>query len=255
MQRLKKSDLGPLINIYRGRRLRWRDLFIVFLPGTLAVFIPLIYGIWVSAHGYSQHGPVAASSWSRPWFVLAAISILCLLFLALIRIYNAHTHVSVYKYGLFVYTSPLQQFALPWSKISGIATSSEHKVFLSYVILRKYRITLFLTISKAIILDQRITNILELGECIKTRLYPKLILSLQNEFQNERWLHFGPLSCNKNFIFLRNKRIPWKQVSRVLVQAGFLKIELKNKEYLLLQTSQIPNIELFFRVTSWGISS
>ena len=51
MQRHKSEDLGPLVKTYRGRQLSWRDIFLIFLPGTLSVILPVCLGAWENIYG------------------------------------------------------------------------------------------------------------------------------------------------------------------------------------------------------------
>jgi len=255
MQRLKRIDLGPLISTYRGRPLSWRDLFLIFLPGTLAVIFPLVYGIWINNIISLRNGPVAASSWSGPWFILAACSTLCLLLLALIRVFHTNIYVSIFRNGLELNLSPVKRHIITWSDIFEITNHSISRHLFGHTIQTKFSIVLLSKKKKTIRLDQKITHITKLAYEIKKYSFQRLFPSLVNEFRNGRWLDFGPLSINKHNISIKQNKVPWSEVSRVYVNAGCMIIETRDEKNIRITTSQIPNIELLFKLISRGIDT
>jgi len=253
MARLKRSDLGPLINTYRGRPLRWRDLLLVFLIGTFAVFFPLVYGVWINNIISLRNGPIAASSWSGPWFILAVISTLCLLLLALIRVFHATIYVSTFKNGLEIKLSPIRRHIMAWTDIFEITNHSLTRHIFGHNVQTKFRIELLSKKKKTIRLDQKITHVTKLAYEIKKYSFQRLFPSLVNDFQSGRWLDFGPLSINKHYISTEHEKVSWSEVSRVYIKAGNMFIETWDEQNIRIKTSQIPNIELLFKLISRGI--
>lgn len=255
MQHLKRNDLGPLINTYRGRPLRWRDLFLIFLPGTFAVIFPLVYGVWTKNIISLRNGPIAASSWSGPWFILAACSTLCLLLLALIRVFHANIYVSTFTNGLEIKLSPIRRHIITWTDIIEITNHSTSKQLFGHIVQTKFRIILLSKKKKNIRLDQKITHITKLAYEIKKHSFHRLFPSLMNDFQSGRWLDFGPLSINKHYLSIQHNKVSWSGVSRVYVKAGRMIIETRDEQNIRIKTSQIPNIELLFKLIARGIDT
>jgi hypothetical protein len=137
-----------------------------------------------------------------------------------------------------------------WSDISKITTFSNRKTFLSLTIQNKFSITVSSTNKKSFYLDQKIHNITELTKEIKNNTYHRLFPLLQREFKHGRQLNFGPISINKIWISINNKRIAWRDVSRVEVKSGFMIIDTEDEKSLSVNASQIPNIELLFLLMS-----
>ncbi len=255
MQRLKRIDLGPLISTYRGRPLRWRDLYLIFLPGTFAVIFPLVYGIWTNNIISLRNGPIAASSWSGPWFILAACSTLCLLLLGLIRVFHTKIYVSTFRNGLEIKLSPVRRHIITWTDIFEITNHSINRHLFGHVVQTKFSIDLLSKKKKTIRLDQKITHITKLAYEIKKYSFQRLFPSLMKDFQNGRWLDFGPLSINNHYISIQHNKFSWSEVSRVYVKAGCMIIETWDEQNIRTKTSQIPNIEILFKLISRGIDT
>lgn len=253
MQRSKTINLGPIISTYRGRPLRWRDIFLIFLPGTLAVFAPLAYGVWRTNYGYAQYGPIAASAWGRPWFLIAAFSTLCLLVLALIRMHTSSIRVDVHRNGLSIRLSPFKHHKLHWTQISGIATSTIKNHFLGMVLKKTRSVTLYPTLGSPIGINDRVKNISALADQIKSKIYTRLLPALHANLSKGRSLHFGQLSINQQHITLKSKKFRWEEVTNITVQSGYLVLHLAKKRRLRLATTYIPNIEILFQLINQGI--
>lgn len=253
MQRPKRIDLGPLISTYRGRPLSWRDLYLIFLPGVFAVIFPLLYGIWIKHFISLRNGPIAASSSSRLWFILAASSTLCLLLLALIRLYHANIYVSIYRNGLKISLSPINQQIVRWTDILEITNHSTNKRFFDHTVQTKISIIIVSKNNINIRLDQKITHISNLAYEIKKYFFQRKLPAFVNDFKNGKWINFGPVSINKHYFSIQHKKNSWSEVSRVYVKAGYLIIETTDEQNVRIKISQIPNIELFFMLLKRGI--
>jgi len=73
------ENLGPVIHSYQDRPLGWGDLFTTFAPAILFTMAPLAYGLYRYRYDYLRHGPIAARTWSWPWFALTAVALIPLL--------------------------------------------------------------------------------------------------------------------------------------------------------------------------------
>lgn len=255
MQRPKRIDLGPLISTYRGRPLSWRDLFLILLLGVFAVIFPLLYGIWITNYVSMRNGPIAASTWSGPWFILAACSTFCFLLLVSIRVFHHSICVSVYRNGLKINLSPIKRYIITWADIFGITNHSICKHLFGHPVQNQFCIVIVSKDNKIIRLDQRITHITKLAYIIKKYSFQRIFPSLVNDFQNGRWIDFGLLSINKHYFSIQQNRVSWSVVSKIYVKAGWMLIETMDKQIVKIKISQIPNIELLFKLLSRGIGT
>ena len=68
----------------------------------------------------ARYGPVAADTWSRPWFLFSSVGLLDLLLLASVRILRARGYVAVHKRGIELRLGSLRTRSLRWTEISGL---------------------------------------------------------------------------------------------------------------------------------------
>jgi len=251
---LFQIPLDRRVIVFKGRPLRWQDLFFVFIPATAAVFSPLGYGFWRAYYGYSQFGPTAAEAWSRPWFLLAAFSTLLLLLLALIRINIAHKFIVLRENGLHIHLSPLKDHTFTWSQISGISFEIKRVRFLGFTLQSKKNAKIYHNLGQPIQFGNEIQGLTYLVQEIKHRLYPRLWSALENDLHKGSWLFFGEIGLHREGLKIKKVRYPWEKVKRVSVKSGNVVVELTDNHRLNLAISRIPNIELLFQLIERGIN-
>lgn len=241
-------ELGPLLTKSQGRPLRWRDLFLVFLPGTLGVLAPLGYGFYRAIYAYSRFGPSAAVAWSRPWYLLASFSSLVLLWLALHRLYHAHRFIAIHKYGIHIRLSPFRDHKLRWSQISGIAADARYEHFLGIPLRTIHQAVIYPALGNPIRLDNRLADVSSIQRIVEANIYPRLSPQMQQDFQDGKPVCFGDLVVNLNGFEMNRSIIPWDQISHLSVDRGFLVVKSHQFEPVRIPVSKIPNLDLLFQL-------
>lgn len=241
-------DLGPLITRSYGRPLRWRDLFLIFLPGTLAVFAPLGYGVYLASYGYTGFGPSAAEAWSRSWLSLAAFATLILLLLALYRLFSAHRFLAIHERGLHIHSSPFYDRKIYWSQISGVSTSVIQNRFLGLPLGTARQTRVYPHIGKPIHIDRRFGDVSALTNQIETFLYPLLESQIHKSFKSGKWIYFGDVAIHQKGLQLNQRVIPWGQITHIYAEGGHLVVKSVEFEPKYVPVSSIPNLVLLFRL-------
>lgn len=254
-----KKTLGPLIRVFHSRSLVWKDGLTLVLPGSVAVFAPLLYGLFRYRYAIGQFGPAAAEGWSRPWYILAVVAALIFLITAIIRIRTSRRYIAVHQNGLRL--SLGRKAYLMWEEMAGVSTQATRDHFLGFSLNPHMQGVIYPNAGKPIQLTSAIQELPELLTLLKAKLYPRLLPNLQTNLHNGQWLHFGPLAIqHKGIKFIRNNTtrssppIPWSHVTSVNVDSGFLVVELSDQPRLKLPVSKIPNIELLLQLIQLGVN-
>ncbi len=240
--------LGPVIAIYRDRPLRWRDLFLLFIPAALAVLIPLLYGLRRTLYARAYYGPAPAQVWGRAWFELAALALIPLLLLALRRVRRARRVVVLRKGGVQIRWHGGVRLDLHWEQIAGIACDQEVRTFMGRALHTHTRLTIFPQSGAQIRLDDRLPGLNELTARLKARLYPRWLPALRTAYRRGEALPFGPLTLRPEGLRLREVEILWEAVAHLEVEDGHLKISTTQGRKYKLPAGKIPNVELFIQL-------
>ncbi len=256
------ANLGPLLARYPGRRLRKADIFTLFLPGVLAVLAPTLYGLWRYRYAYQNYGPVAAESWSWPWFLLASFALLIFTLLVAARLIAGRTVIAVHQYGLQLRLAPSRPRRLRWSEIAGVSSQATREHFLGIPLRLHLRVTLHLCVGRPLRLPRDFPDLAELLTRIKAGLYPRLLPELQSTFDRGQWLHFGPVAVQQQALEIRGQRTPWARVQGLAIRDGCLVVEFAQEspargakpirpKYIPLES--IPNPELLLQIVQTGV--
>ncbi len=246
------ENLGPVIHIYYDRPLRWRDLFTTFTPAILFAVTPLAYGMYRYRYGCLRHGPIAARTWSWPWFALAAAALIPLLWLALRRIRRAHRVVTLHQRGLHIQWTGGKKHTLSWNQIEALSHRCVKKKFLGLTLGTDECLSLHISGEKPVRVDNHIRELAELATRVKAKIYPLLLPQLRTRFQQGDPLQFGPVALYQDEIQLRDVSIPWDQVVHINVQAGHLMVESSNRQPVRVKTSDIPNVDILIQLLQEG---
>jgi hypothetical protein len=251
------SELGPQIALYRERPFQQRYLLVLFFLLGLAVLVPLGYGLYRAWHAYAHFGIAAASSWSRPWYLISLTALTLLILLAIFFVRQAHRFVAVHKHGLRLALP--RPISLRWEQIAGIAIGVRQDRFIGFSVRTSYQAILYPNAGKPIRLDSSLENLPELLTRLKAGLYPRLLPNLRASFLGGQWLHFGPVAIHCESIHIQKRsgsiyRTPWSGVRQITVRSGILIVELENKPDIRLPASLIPNLELLLQLIQQGVT-
>jgi Family of unknown function (DUF6585) len=253
VQKPTRRSLGPLIAAYRYRPLRWREMLLYLGLGLLAVGIPLTYGIIQYREGYTNHGELAAITWSRSWFLVAVFAFISCSLLLVHRLRLAGRYIAIHQKGLYLVVQ--QAFLLRWEEISGIATAAFQPSFFGIRRGVRYRATIFPNLGKPMVVSGPYENLPECITRLKARLYPLLTAELRSTFMDGKWVYFGPVAIQRDTLRFQNKQIPWAEVNRVSIAKGDLVVELVDRSSKRIPVEKIPNIEILLQLIDQGVPS
>lgn len=249
------GSIGKLVTRYRYRPLRWKDIFLTFIPGGLAVLTPLIYGILRKNYALAYFGPTAAEVWSNPWFTWTEIALIAYLGLGLRRLRRARQVVTVHKNGIAITVHKKKQFIYNWTQLAGVACTTLQPTFLGLKFKPRHRIVIYPTEGKPISLNDRIPDIPKLVKQIKTKIYPRLLPNFRKSFSKGHPLNFGPITFCQDSLQLRDLSIPWNQITNITVKEGFLMVESGTNRPVKIPSGKIPNIELLIQLLQEGVET
>lgn len=251
------KSLGAQVSLYRGRAFPGLGRRVALVVGLLAVLAPLAYGLYRAQYASTYYGPVAARYWSRPWYLLAGCAAVLLMIWLLIRLVRSRRYVAVHQNGLRMRLSRRQQYA--WSSLAGVATGTVQVRFLGIPLSNRYRAELYPVVGKSVLLDDSLEKLPELLTQIKARLYPRLLKSMRQAFEEGERVYFGPLAIQQSELRLEGKdpaplSIPWSQVRSVNVEAGMLVIDCENNRRIRMPVARVPNLELLLQIIQTGVN-
>ena len=250
-------DLGPLVDLYQGRALGWRDVGTLFLPGLLAVLVPLAGGLWRANYAFSHFGPVAAEAWSSPWYILSSLALVVFTLLVAYRLMLAGTTVALHQRGLLLKLAPFNTRRLAWEQLSGIASQSVQERFLTRPLRSYHEALLIPAAGRPVRLPPQMQRLPELISRIKAALYPRLLPALQSGFDSGQWVFFGPVIIQQESLLVRGRKTAWEQVERILVRQGCLVVEFRGDSQppQSIPLSQIPNVELLLQLMQQAVKA
>jgi hypothetical protein len=248
-----QKKIGSLVTIFRDRPLRWRDIFLTFIPGGLAVLTPLTYGVLRKRYALAYFGPIAAEIWSKPWFLLAEIALIAFLGLALRRLRRARQVVLVYKNAIAIRLYRNKSFLFYWDQLIGLACTTVQPTFFGRALKPRHRVIIYPKHGKPILLNDRIPKIMELAGRIKAKLYPRLLPNLRENLSKGNPLNFGPITLEQDSLLLQGISIPWDQITSINVQHGHLIVESRTNRPIKIPAGKIINIELLIQLLQDGV--
>jgi hypothetical protein len=249
-----RRTLGKTLKIYRARPFSRRDFFQWFLPGLLLPLGFVAYGLWRQYLGYARFGTAPGESWGRPWFLLAALSLIPLILYMLRHLRRQRSGVSFNQNGLRLLGLPGGPQHLFWTQIAGIAANHQRFHLFGLTLSEQHSALIFPTQGRAISLPGSLQDLPDLIEQVKQRVYPLLLPELKGRLQVGQWLHFGPVRLNKSQIYLKNRDFPWQQVKDIRVAGGTLQVQSEQNRQIRIACSRIPNLDLLLRIIENEIS-
>jgi hypothetical protein len=245
--------LGHQLARFTDRPLTCREVLWLLSLGISAVLGAWIVGIWRYIYGYAHYGPSAATAWSQPWFLLAALTSIAFLWLAFFRLLRAHRTLAIYQHGLRLQRDLGRSYTLAWKDLQGIRYTGIQERFLGLPWRQRHHARLLLSGGKSIPLPP-LQNFPQAVEAIKKQLYPHILPRLRNQLRAGKPAQFGPLSLHQHGITLRKRRIPWKQITHIQLTKGFLVIELAANRSVRISLDRLPNPELILHLVDLGVN-
>lgn len=252
------SQSWTLIKTYRGRKFRFSDIFIFFLPGLCAILGSFFYGGYLFSYAYQKYGPVAAQSWSQPWFILSLIAVIIFSGLFFYRLFNSRRYAAVYDEGLELNLTKWK--TATWEEITGVTAITIQPYFFRLHLPPSQIGILHYSDGETIRIQDNISDTKGLLSEIKVKVYPILIKRFEREFRSGEKLCFGPVGIDKQHFSLtngksvKNRAYNWQQIKQIDLQSSNLMIEFRDYPSKRILAAEIPNIELMLQLIKSEIS-
>jgi hypothetical protein len=271
IERQSESRLGELVASYHGQRFRWRDIYLLVIPGVIASIGLVGYGLWQIQKQASQVGTIQALNINQTWFILAYLIFMFFFAMTLVRIGDDLRFVSIHSHGLRWRLDGFHVRSMTWSDIEGIATSSFRDYFIKLPLREHYHAMFYPAHGKPVGLYDDLINLPELVTHLKAILYPSLLSRHKAALDSGDKLTFGSLILEKSGLHVLSKKlvtefspqmltqsslyfIPWSEVEQVTIQSGFLVVKSSSHGLLQIPISHIPNYELLYKLIEQGLN-
>jgi hypothetical protein len=242
---IPERKLGRLKAVYRERQFNWPDVFILFLPGILAIFLPSGYGIYLIENYYTQFGPATILPNTIIWFVLALFASGIFSTLVVYRYLVSRNYVAIFEKGLVF--SHFGKKVISWKEIIGIQTQTINRHFWGMFQRTNYRCTLHTRSNSAIRINHPQRSLDKVIGHIKSNVYPVIYGEYQDQYRSKGNLRFGPIITYRNGISLDGRNLSWNDIRSITIQHGRLVLELAESSHLKIPIGEIPNAELFLQ--------
>lgn len=250
-----RPENSPLIATFPGQRIKIRTWFLVFFPGFLAVCLSSIYGIILARNAYLDHGPALAFTRAQPWFLSAVIGFIVLVSYFLYCLFGRLQKFKVFEDGIAIRSPFFSNRSYRWEDVSGITSGVEVKMLFGVKIRTEPTGRIFTYSGKELQLRNRFERLPQLMKLIKNKSYPIIWPSIKSKFRSGQPIEFGILGLDIRQITISGKKIPWSTIKGIKIKSGNLVVELRDNFSQKIPLENIQNLELFFKVIDWGIST
>ena len=246
------QDLGRHVATFRGRSIELYLWLLVFLPGTLLIIACYLYGIYLAAITYQQHGPALALARSQSWLLLATILLIMLAAFFIYRTLIALQRIQVFEGGMKLRSFFLRHKAYQWHELSGISSSATMHTIIGKSLRTIPTGKIYPGGGRPIDLSGDFQGVPRLVKIIKSKIYPLIWPQVKTAFRSGRPVNFGRVNIDRECLEISNRSIPWQSISRLHTTAGCLVVELHGNSTRKVPTIDIPNLELLFKAVEWG---
>ena len=246
------TNPGRPIATFRGNPIDAPTWIFIFLPGAIGIAAIYLYGIYLAAATYQQHGPALAVARSQSWFLLGTILLFLLAAYVIYRMLASLKRIQVYEWGLKLRNFFLLSRSYSWKELSGISSSATRLTFIGNPVSTTPTGKLFTSDGRSIDISRGYLGLPKLIKIIKTRLYPLIWPKIKSDILARNTVRFGRITISREGVQISNRTIPWDSISRLHTRAGFLVIELHDKSSRKVPTIDIPNLELLLEAVEVG---
>lgn len=238
---------------FRGRSIELSLWLLVFLPGTLFIIACYLYGIYLAATTYQQHGPALAVARSQSWLLLATLMLIMLAAYFIYRSLIALQRIQVFEGGLKLRSFYLRHKSYQWHELSGISSSATMHTIIGKSLRTIPTGKIYPGGGRPIDLSGNFQGVPRLVKIIKSKIYPLIWPQVKSAFRSGRPVNFGRVKIDRECLEISNRSIPWHSISRLHTAAGYLVVELHDNSSRKVPTIDIPNLELLLKAVDWGI--
>ena len=247
------QDLGRHVATFRGRSIELYLWLLVFLPGIMLIIACYLYGMYLAAITYQQHGPALALARSQSWLLLATILLILLIAYFIFRTLIGLQRIQVFEGGLILRNFYLRHRSCQWKDLSGISSSATMHTILGKSLRTIPSGKIYPFGGRPIHISRDLLGVPGLVKIIKSNIYPMVWPQIKTAFRSGRTVNFGSIKINRKFLEIGKRSIPWDTISRLHTEAGNLVVELHDDSSQKEPTIDIPNLELLLKAVDWGI--
>ena len=239
-------SFGPLIDVY-GPSLRRRSVRLALLGvGLLASLVAFGVGGYRWYLAYTHYGPAVVWPWSLPWFSAGALFALLTLVVLIMLLAHRRLEVRLYQGGL-VYQGRGPQIALAWNQVRQIRASAVRYGIFGLIWGGEMDIWLEGSGERRLHLTRAFSNLPELVDSIKQKVYPLLLASYTRAFNRGGTLAFGPLEMNGQGLTKGSQKMAWGELESAVLDRGVLTLQpvrSSRARRIRLPAHQVPNVDI-----------
>jgi len=224
----------------------------VFLPGAIGIAAIYLYGIYLAADTYQQHGPALAVARSQSWILLGTILLFLLTAYFIYRLLSSLKRIQVYEWGLKLRNFFLLSKSYSWQELAGISSSATRLTFFGNPVSTTPTAKLFTSAGRSIDISRGYLGLPKLIKIIKTRVYPLIWPKIKSDILARNAVRFGRITVSREGMQISNRTLIWESISRLHTEAGFLVIELHDESARKVPAIDIPNLELMLEAVEVG---
>jgi len=243
--------LGTVQQVYPLRKTnKWGNVVaaVVLLGGAAAV---LVGGLWYTYDQWQHLGPAIVGRTIIPVLLLTVILFALGAWAAWAAYSNWKRAAVLYMNGL-AYSDRKGVQAWRWDEVASL-TSAVTKHYTNGIYTgTTHTYTLLKNDGSRIVLGDTISNVEELSNRIREKIFPLLYKRYADAYNSGQRVLFGPVAISKSEgLQVGKKAYPWDQVEKIAIHQGFIKISKRDGGWFSganVAASTIPNVELLISI-------
>jgi hypothetical protein len=205
----------------------------------------LLYGLWIGLFRFQRFGPSILKGTVSPYIAISLVLGIMGVYAAWKTFANWGRGVRLYRNGIASYNWR-GVYVCRWNEVVRLTMAVTRWLPRSTLTSVRHVYRLETRNGRQIMLDDTLSNIEELTEKIRLRVFPFLQRQALQQYRGNQWVAFGPLALYERAGVRLGKAVyPWMQIKNVSVQNGYLEIALKPPgRPIRLGVERIPNLDV-----------
>lgn len=238
-------QLGTLQQVY-GVKMTRKTLIV----GICGLVLGLLFGFLAYEMNAS---PRNANDISNSYFIMAigVLGLLGALYCFCYPLLYRSWSVYVFSEG-FAFTRGSKLDALRWEQINSMLISVVRRYMNGVYTGTQHKYTIRTMDGKQIVLNDRITNVGQLGDSISSMVTRVKLPEVIAAYKAGETITFGPLSVNQQGVSNGKELIGWAQVKDIRLNKGIVTVQKEGKwlNWSSAQVASIPNIFIFLALVT-----
>jgi hypothetical protein len=221
----------------------WVGASVLTFSGAVLV---LLYGLWVGLFRVQRFGPSILKGTVSLYIAISLV-------LGIMGVYAAWKTFTSWGRGVALYRNGIASYnwrgiyVCRWNEVVRLTMTVSRWLPMSVLTGARHVCKIETHNGRQIMLDDSLSNIEELTEKIRLRVFPSLQRQALQLYRGNQWVTFGPLALYERAgVRLGDVVYPWGQIDNVSVRNGYLQIALKPPgRPIRLGVERIPNLDVF----------